>query len=321
MPTDFAQTTAYAFAAGTLRVSHGVQAGDALGAWQDAVAGDVYRLQPDAQAMRLRFDSGHVLAAGSDLGQAGDVIEALGQLTFLAGDGERVEVLLARHAASGLDLVLPLSPLAPRGEYTLIAAGPPPARVRLADALCVAFAAGTLIARPDAAPIPIDRLQPGDAVLTRDHGAQAVRWIGKASFRAQGGFAPVVIAAGTMGNLGDLVVSPHHRLFLYKPRGASGAAEILVQAKHLVNGTVITRREGGIVDYYSLVFDRHEIIYAEGVAAESLMVNDMTLGLLPPELSEDLRKRLPDLNQTQHRGTEVGAGMLPDLGESRPKPR
>ena len=43
-------------------------------------------------------------------------------------------------------------------------------------------------------------------------------------------------------------------------------------------------QEGGFVDFFSIVFDHHEIIYAEGVPAESLMVNDATVNRLPVEL-------------------------------------
>ena len=96
---------------------------------------------------------------------------------------------------------------------------------------------------------------------------------------------------------------PHH-LAVYAP---PGQAEILIQAKHLVDGRAIRRREGGFVDYYSLVFDRHEVIYAEGIACESLMVNASTLRLIPGDLSEDLRERFPGLTQSQHRGTETTA--------------
>ena len=157
-------------------------------------------------------------------------------------------------------------------------------------------------------------LADGDRVLTRDHGAQEIRWVGKATLRAKGAFAPVVIAAGTLGNQSDLIVSPHHRIFIYQrgPKRLGGTAELLVQAKHLVDGERVTRREGGFVDYHSLVFDRHEIIYAEGIPAESLLVTEATVSLLPPDLSREVRARFPGLSQTQHFGTEAGREILDD---------
>jgi len=316
VPTDDSSAPAasvFAYRAAAMPVHFGVHVGAPIEAWDQAAVGDVYRLLRDTAPVRLNLVPGapHRLAAGSDIGDEKDSIALTGALTFMAADGERVEVLLARHDKTGTGLLLPLSPLAAQVDYTLIAAGPAPDGVRLADAICVAFASGTLIALPDAAPLPIDKLRPGMTILTRDHGGQVLRWIGKARFRAEGGFAPVVITAGTMGNLADLTVSPHHRLFLYRPGAPDGQAEVLVQAKHLVDGTTIWRREGGFVEYYSLVFDRHEVIYAEGVACESLMVNEATLRLIPKDLSDDLRAQFPGLSQSQHRGIASAAPATP----------
>ena len=137
--------------------------------------------------------------------------------------------------------------------------------------------------------------------------------------RAQGGFAPVVISAGTLGNLGDLVVSQHHRIFLYQrgQRPAGHSAELLVQAKHLVDGKRVILREQGYVDYYSLIFDQHEIIYAEGIPCESLMVNEALLQRLPEPLAADLRARFPGLSQHQHFGREASRETLDGFGRDR----
>jgi hypothetical protein len=159
--------------------------------------------------------------------------------------------------------------------------------------------------------------------LTRDHGAQGVRWIGRATLRAVGAFAPVVIAAGTLGNSGDLIVSQHHRMFLYQRQRSADmpTSELLVQARHLVDDKRVFLREGGFVDYFSLVFDRHEIIYAEGVPAESLMVTEAIISRLPPELADEVRLRFPGLSQNQHFGTEAGRQQVEGLAGARKPPR
>ena len=54
------------------------------------------------------------------------------------------------------------------------------------------------------------------------------------------------------------------------------------------------------------MFDRHEIIYAEGIAAESLMVTEATVACLPEELAEPLLARFPGLRHDPHFGTEAG---------------
>ena len=81
-----------------------------------------------------------------------------------------------------------------------------------------------------------------------------------------------------------------------------------------MDGERIFLREGGFVDFLSIVFDRHEIIYAEGVPAESLMVNDATVNRLPAELSADVKARFPGLRQVQHFGTEAGRQFLDAVG-------
>ncbi len=311
--------TAHVHAARDLRVVGGANLGDPVAPAGVVEPGDVYRLDPAARPLRLALrpapdGRAQVLAEGTGIGRAGDRITLLSLLTLMAPDGDRVEVLVIRHEPAGEDYALSLSPLAPRMDYTLIDAREDTEGIRLAEVVCVSFGSGTMITLPGGAQRPIEALAPGDPVLTRDHGAQEIRWVGKATLRARGGFAPVVIAAGTLGNQSDLVVSPHHRIFLYQrgPRRLGATAELLVQAKHLVDGDRVIRREGGFVDYYSLVFDRHEIIYAEGIPAESLLVNEATVSLLPPDLSDEVRARFPGLSQTQHFGTEAGREILDD---------
>ena len=311
--------TAHAYDAEALRVTSGANLGDAVAEAAFCEPGDIYRLAPGAVVRRLLLrpeeadPASLCIAEGSGIGQPGDRITLLSALTLMAPDGDQVETLFVRHAATGSGYAVPLSPMAPRTDYTLIASREDMSGIRITDVICTSFAAGTLITMPGGAQRPIETLLPGDEVLTRDHGAQPVRWVGKATMRAIGGFAPIVIASGTLGNLADLVVSPHHRIFIYQRGRRLGAtAELLVQARHLVDGDRVARREGGFVDYHSLVFDRHEIIYAEGIPAESLMVNEATVSRLPPELADEVRARFPGLSQSQHFGTEAGRELLDD---------
>jgi hypothetical protein len=309
--------SAYAYDAGALKVTSGANLGDAIAEAALCEPGDVYRLVPAATARRLMLrpagddPAALCIAEGSEIGQPGEMIALLSALTLMAPDGDRVETLFVRHAATGAGYALPLSPIAARTDYTLIACREDMSGIRITDIVCTSFAAGTMITLPGGAQRPIETLVPGDEVLTRDHGAQPVRWVGKATMRAIGGFAPVVIAAGTLGNLADLVVSPHHRIFIYqRGRRLGGTAELLVQARYLVDGDRVARREGGFVDYCCLVFERHEIIYAEGIPAESLMVNEATISQLPSEMADEVRARFPGLSQSQHFGTEAGRELL-----------
>ncbi|WP_102223338.1 Hint domain-containing protein [Acidimangrovimonas sediminis] len=314
-----------------LFVQIGANLGDAIGDADEVCEGDIYNLEPDAVAWRLYLlpDAGNTgrgltVAPGSEVGTPGDPVTLSSRLTLIAPDGDTVEMLMLRHRTQGRTsmseaFALPLSPIAPRTDYTLVRANSNPGEARLADIVCISFARGTRIALADGRQVRIEQLEIGDRVLTRDHGGQPLRWMGQATLRAVGSFAPVVISSGTLGNAGDLIVGQHHRMFLYQRERdrVTDTAELLVQAKHLVDGDRVFLREGGFVDYFSLVFDRHEIIYAEGIPAESLMVNDATLTHLPDDLATEVRARFPGLDQNQHFGTEAGRRMLDEIGAGR----
>jgi hypothetical protein len=306
-------------AADDIFVSHGANLGDGLMGPAEVCPGDVYELEPGHRPHRLvvqhEAGTGQHVGAGSAVGQPGDEIRLEARYALMGEEGDRVELLLLA-LPDGSRFALPLSPMATATEYTLLKVEEAPQDSGLSDLLCISFARGTLITLATGAQKPIEDLRPGDRVLTRDHGGQPIRWIGRATLKAVGPFAPVVITKDTLGNAGDLIVSQHHRMFLYQRERRAGlqTSELLVQAKHLVDGERVFLREGGFVDYLALVFDRHEIIYAEGVPAESLMVNDATVNRLPPELAEDVKARFPGLSQVQHFGTEAGRQFLQEVG-------
>ncbi|MCB5410607.1 Hint domain-containing protein [Pseudogemmobacter faecipullorum] len=314
------------FAAGDIYVSSGANSGDALRPEDEVEIGDLYLLDPHARALRLMLNSpgsGEAaagesrVAPGSPLGRPGEKIEMLARYTLMADDGDRIEILLL-----GLDqglFALPLSPMAPKTGYTLLASARDTGTARLAEVMSLSFARGTRITLADGRQIAVEDLTPGQRVLTRDHGAQSLRFIGRATLRAIGAFAPVVIPAGVLGNSGDLIVSQHHRMFLYQRKRLPGlsTSELLVQARHLVDGENVFLREGGFTDWFSLIFDHHEIIYAEGIPAESLMVNDATVSRLPPEIATEVSERFPGLAQVQHFGTEAGRNFLDSLPQGQ----
>ncbi|WP_376874003.1 Hint domain-containing protein [Albirhodobacter sp. R86504] len=304
-------------------VISGANQGDALGDPFECEPGDTYQLERDATPLRLMLstnaDGQQIIAEGSEIGTQGDQITLTARYVMMAPDSDKVDLLLIRHEPSGHRFALPLSPIAPRVDYMLIEAHEDPGTTQLADLVCVAFTTGTMITLAGGAQRPIESLQAGDRILTRDSGPQPLRLVAKATLRALGTFAPVVISSGTLGNEGDLVVSPHHRIFLYRrgERRIGTTSETLVQAKHLVDGENVWQREGGYVDYYALVFDRHEIIYAEGIPCESLMVSEATLGVLPQDLAAEVRDRLPGLTHRPHFGTEAGRDLLDSVGRDK----
>jgi len=314
------------FAGADFRVSAGANQGDTLDMADDAVPGDSYQLARGAVPQRLLLDRPTArpgaqmqVAPGSAVGGPGDSVRLLRRLTLMAPGGDSAELLLLQHrdaAGETATLVLPLSPMLPRSDYTLLRIEEDPEPVRLSDVICISFTAGTLISLSDGRQVPIETLRPGDRLLTRDHGAQPLRWVGRATLRGIGSFAPVVITSGTMGNDGDLVVSQHHRIFIYQRRrnALTDTPELLVQARHLVDDEKVLLRPGGFVEYYALAFDRHEIVYAQGIPCESLMITEAIVDRLPEALAAELKSRFPDMAQAQHFGQEASRRLLDAIG-------
>jgi len=134
----------------------------------------------------------------------------------------------------------------------------------------ICFAQGTWITTPSGQ-VPIEELAAGDMVVTMDHGPQPIRWIGSSKRPAIGNMAPILIRKGALGNTRDLRVSPQHRMLLsgWQAEVLFGESEVLATAKSLVNDHSILREEGDEVEYFHMLFDTHEIVYAEGAPSES----------------------------------------------------
>ncbi|MEJ0015530.1 MAG: Hint domain-containing protein [Acetobacteraceae bacterium] len=136
------------------------------------------------------------------------------------------------------------------------------------DALAC-FARGTRIATPGGA-VAVERLREGDTLLTQDGVARPVRWVGQRRIdcrrhRQPQQVWPVRIAAGAFGDglpLRDLFLSPDHAVL---------TDGVLIPVRHLVNGTSIAQVRRGSVHYYHVELDRHDIVLAEGLPAESYL--------------------------------------------------
>ncbi len=277
-----------------LRAVAGANVGDGLGVEDGALPGDIYRLTGGAAPARLAIsDAGEggqpCVADGSAVGAAGDALAISACHMLMGPSGEVVEVLILTHkGAEGEALhVLPLSDVKPDTEYELVGTETASAPERFADIASVSFLAGTHLTLANGKQVPVELLSVGDMLLTRDHGPQPIRWIGFQTRRAVGAAAPVRITEGTLNTSRDLRLSPQHRLFIWQRSDelGTGRAEVMVKAELLVNGATVVREEGGHVDSYQIVFDGHEIIYAEGIAVESLLVTGQTRALLPEDLA------------------------------------
>jgi len=167
------------------------------------------------------------------------------------------------------------------------------------------FTPGASILTPDGRR-PVERLRAGDAVMTLDHGAQAVAWTGRSRIAAEMLVAeprlrPIRIRAGALGQglpVRDLIVSPQHRMLLASPivRRMFARDEVLVPALRLVGLPGITRCDTpGPVDYVHLLMARHEIVFADGAPTETLFPGPMALAALDGPARADLLALRPDL--------------------------
>ncbi|MBC7138052.1 MAG: Hint domain-containing protein [Defluviimonas sp.] len=168
----------------------------------------------------------------------------------------------------------------------------------------ICFCAGTLILTATGERA-VETLAVGDLVATRDHGLQPLRWLGSVAIGAgalkrRPGLVPLRIAAGALGPgrpHSALMVSPQHRILLRSRIVAkvTGAPEALAAARHLIHpGGIEPAPQPEGVTYLHLLFDRHEIVLANGAEAESLFLGpeaQKARGGAPlPALPADLRQ-------------------------------
>lgn len=175
------------------------------------------------------------------------------------------------------------------------------------DVVC--FAAGTMIETADGLRDVAD-IAVGDMVQTMDDGLQPVRWVGNRTVPATGRFAPIRIAAGRFGNARDLVLSPQHRVLLagWQAKLMFGEDQVLVAAKHLLACDGVYRDEGAEVTYYHMLFDAHQIVFAEGAPCESFHPGQYATQQMDPEQSKEIFALFPDLESDA--GVHVPAARM-----------
>jgi hypothetical protein len=163
----------------------------------------------------------------------------------------------------------------------------------------VCLTRGTLIDTVDG-PKYIETLKTGDLVNTLDNGPQSIRWIGSRKMPAQGKMAPVLIKTGAMGNLRDLKVSQNHRMLVRGPQAQVlfGEHDVLIAAKHLVNDDKIRIVSGGTVDYFHMLFDEHQIIFAESCPTESLFPGQEALNSVSQASRAEILTIFPELDDS-----------------------
>lgn len=180
------------------------------------------------------------------------------------------------------------------------------------------FVAGTRIATPEGMR-RVEELKPGDLVLTQDQGAQPLRWVGRRMVPAEGNFAPIRFAAGAYGAARELLLSPLHRVLVRDPVAELlfGEAEVLVAAKDLVDGTRVVVREGGMVEYVHILFDRHHIVFSEELASESFLPGPQVLGSMEHQVQAEICALFPEIDPATGEGYSPAARRMLRSYEAR----
>lgn len=194
-----------------------------------------------------------------------------------------------------------------------------PARRTDVESVSPCFTPGTRI-KTLHGEVRIEKLEIGDKVLTRDNGFQPIRWIGthklsRACLALKPQLNPIEISANALGRdvpERTMRVSPQH-LMLIDGHGAEvyfGTEEVLVAAAHLTCLPGIRRVEPETVTYIHVLFDRHEIVLADGAWTESYQPADQNLAGLNPDAREEIFALFPELETFGHAARHYPAARM-----------
>ncbi|MCP5073084.1 MAG: Hint domain-containing protein [Rhodobacteraceae bacterium] len=169
----------------------------------------------------------------------------------------------------------------------------------------ICFTPGAMITTPRGQ-IPVEMLQIGDLVITADNGLQAIRWIGRkrmtgARLQAYPKLRPIRIRKDAFGDGlpdRDMWVSPQHRMLISSQRALleHGEREVLAPAKGLLNDYSVTVDYGiRETEYIHILFDRHEIVFANGAPTESFHPGMTAMSAIDNDARTELFEVFPEL--------------------------
>ncbi len=123
--------------------------------------------------------------------------------------------------------------------------------------------------------LPVEELRIGDTAVTATGGRRTIQWIGRRAITPNAcGVAssqwPVRVRAGAFASgvpRRDLLLSPGHPVLV--DADANNEGGVLVPIMCLINGTSIARLPVECIDYWHIELDKHDLLLAEGLSAES----------------------------------------------------
>lgn len=249
-------------------------------------------------------------ALGTTGFETGELVQYYAAYELTGSDGASGTVLLmSNFGGSGIQGYAATIPFVAGVTYTVgnyVADNPIP----YADLLAAPCFAGGTIIRTEGGDRRIEDLRCGDMVATRDRGFQPIRWIGSSPLSAdmlaaKPQLRPIRIKAGALGNStpsSDLHVSPQHRVLVRSKivQKMFGTDEVLVAAKQLllVDGIDIAE-DVESVEYYHILFDRHEVVISNGAETESLYAGSEALKAVGKAAQEEIFALFPELRDRE----------------------
>ena len=183
--------------------------------------------------------------------------------------------------------------------------GDPMPYAQIAQQTTPCFCAGTWIDTPAGAR-RVETLCVGDLVRTRHHGPQTIRWIGRRSVKLAPYFPkdklrPIEISIGALGQglpREPLRLSRQHRVLVSSPinQRMFGTQDSLIAAVKLTDLPGIhIDTDCTEVTYIHLLFDQHEVIFANGAPCESLHTGPEAIKSISPAARAELFAIFPEL--------------------------
>ena len=131
------------------------------------------------------------------------------------------------------------------------------------------FAAGTRILTPNG-PVAVEDLVPGDCLVSITDERRRIEWIGRRHVDCRRhpsprAVWPIRIKAGAFATdcpARDLFLSPDHAVY---------TDGVLIPVKYLLNGMTLRQMRMECVTYFHLELPTHDVVLAEGLAAESFL--------------------------------------------------
>lgn len=169
------------------------------------------------------------------------------------------------------------------------------------------FTPGTLVATAQGQK-PVETLTQDDLILTRDNGFQLIAWTGQRALTAQELAAspkiqPILIKANSLGEgvpERDMMVSPNHRMLVTDPKLQMylHESEALVAAKHMTAIDDVAQMATSSLTYVHFMFERHEVVLADGAWSESFQPGDYSMNGMPSEQRAEIDMLFPELEVT-----------------------